>query len=286
MATFTNQATLTYNNTQTLSNVTTGQILEQLTLEKMSLQQTYSAGERITYVVSLINSGTSDDNGLTLTDDLGAFTPAGQTDPVYPLTYDTGSAQVFVNGVPQTAVQVTGEEPLTIAGINVPAGGNVLVTYTAQVNGSAPLESGSTIDNTVTATGGSLAEPLTASESVSVSEAPYLTVEKTLSPLTVTANQRITYTFVISNYGNADADAGANASITDILTPSLTDLTVTYNGVLWTPGTEYTYSEESGIFTSTAGAITVPAATYTTLFDGTVSTTPGTSTLVLEGTVV
>ena len=285
MATFTNQATLTYNNTQTLSNVTTGQILEQLTVSKTALQQTYSAAERLTYVLSFINSGATDDQNLTVTDDLGAFTPTGLTAEVYPLTYDTGSLLVLVNGAVQTTAQVTSEEPLTVTGINVPAGGSATVIYSAQVNGSAPLASGSAITNTATVSGGALAEPVEATETVNVSEAPYLTLEKTLSPLTVTANQNITYTFVISNYGNTAAGEDADTSITDILAPTLTGLTATYNGTLWTAGTQYTYSEESGIFTSAAGAITVPAATYTTLPDGTVSTTPGTVTLVLEGTV-
>ena len=285
MATFTNQATLTYNNTQTLSNVTTGQILEQLTVEKTSLQQTYSAGERITYVLSLINSGTADDLDLTVTDDLGAFAPTAQIGETYPLTYDPGSLLVLADGVPVTAVQVASEEPLVLTGINVPAGGSVIAVYAAQVNGSAPLVSGSVITNTVTVSGGGLAEPVTATNTIGVNEAPYLTVEKTLSPLTVTSNQRITYTFVISNYGNAAAEADADASITDILTPALVNLTATYNGALWTAGEDYTYSEESGVFTSEPGVITVPAATFSTLPDGTVSTVPGTATLILEGTV-
>ena len=38
MAIFTNQATLTYGGTQVLSNVTTGQILESLTVRKTSLE--------------------------------------------------------------------------------------------------------------------------------------------------------------------------------------------------------------------------------------------------------
>lgn len=285
MATFTNQATLTYNNTQTLSNVTTGQILEQLTVEKTSLQQTYAAGDRITYVVSLINTGTSDVSGITVTDDLGAFVPAGQTGEVYPLTYDIGSALVLVNGTPQASVQITSAEPLTLTGITVPAAGNAVIMYAAQVNGSAPLGSGSVITNTVTASGGNLAEPVSAEFSLNVEEAPYLTVEKTLTPLTVSANQRITYTFVISNYGNAPADAAANASITDVLNPTLSGLAVTYNGQPWTEGDQYTYSADTGIFTSAPGEITVPAATYTTEEDGTVTTVPGTAVLILEGNV-
>ena len=103
------------------------------------------------------------------------------------------------------------------------------------------------------------------------------------------AKQQQKVNYMISNYGNtaadAAADAAANASITDILVPALTGVSVTYNGTAWTEGTEYTYSEESGIFTSDPGAITVPAATFETQPDGTVTAVPGTATLVLEGTV-
>ena len=285
MATFTNQATLTYNNTQTLSNITTGQIVEHLVLEKMSLQQTYAAGDRITYVVTLVSSGTSDDTGITLTDDLGAGVPPAEKEAVYPLTYDPGSLLVYQNGVPQTAPQVTSEAPLTVTGIDVTAGGSTVIMYTAQVSGSAPLSVGSVITNTVTAEGGNLTEPLTDSHTLNVSEAPYLTVEKSLTPLTVTANQRVTYTFVINNYGNTAAEADANAVITDTLIPVLTGLDVTFNGTAWTENTEYTYSEQTGVFASEEGAITVPAAQFTTSPDGTVTSVPGTATLVIEGTI-
>ena len=285
MATFTNQATLTYNGTTALSNVTTGQILQNLTAEKTALQQTYAAGDRITYVLSLINSGSSALQELTVTDDLGAFVPAGQTEPLYPLTYDAGSAALYVNGVLQPAPKATAAAPLTLTGISIPAGGNALIVYSAQVNGSAPLEAGSAIENTAGVDGADLPEPLSASATVSVSEEPLLTVEKTLSPLTVSPDQQVTYSFLISNYGNTEAGADANAVISDTVTPPLSGLTATYNGTLWTEGTEYTYSETTGEFVSAAGAITVPAATYTTAPDGTVTTVPGTATLVLEGTV-
>ena len=285
MATFTNQALLTYNNTRTLSNVTTGVITESLSLQKSSLQSEYTATERITYVLSIQNSGTADYTDLTVNDDLGGFVPAGLTQTVYPLTYDADSAALYVNGVKQTAPTVLTEEPLSFGGVSVPAGQSAVLMYTAQANGSAPLSQGSTIVNTATVSGAGLAEPLTSSYTLNVSEAPYLTVEKTLSPLTVTPNQSITYTFVISNYGNAEAGADANVSITDTITPPLSALTATYNGVVWSEGTEYTYSATTGEFVSAEGAITVPAATYTTAPDGTVTTVPGTVTLIIEGTV-
>jgi len=52
-----------------------------------------------------------------------------------------------------------------------------------------------------------------------------------------------------------------------------------------TPGTDYTYDETTGAFATVPGVITVPAATFTQNPDGTFNTTPGTSSLVVTGTV-
>lgn len=50
-------------------------------------------------------------------------------------------------------------------------------------------------------------------------------------------------------------------------------------------GTNYTYNAATGVFTTLAGQITVPAATFTQNTDGTFTVTPGTATLVITGTV-
>ena len=48
----------------------------------------------------------------------------------------------------------------------------------------------------------------------------------------------------------------------------------------------YSYDETTGVFATTAGAITVPAATYTqNAQTGEWTIVPGTSTLVVSGTV-
>ena len=52
MATFFNQATLTYNNTTTLSNVVTGEIVGVITAEKTAVSPNYTAGGDVTYVIS------------------------------------------------------------------------------------------------------------------------------------------------------------------------------------------------------------------------------------------
>ena len=73
MATFTNQATLSYQGGQTSSNITTGQLLESLAVTKTAVNGTYVPGGTVTYAVSLRNTGTVDLSGVTLTDDLGAY---------------------------------------------------------------------------------------------------------------------------------------------------------------------------------------------------------------------
>lgn len=70
MATFYNQATLSYNGNTTTSNITTGEIVEILTAAKTAVTDTYRANGRITYIVSIVNSGAEDFTGLTVTDNL------------------------------------------------------------------------------------------------------------------------------------------------------------------------------------------------------------------------
>lgn len=96
---------------------------------------------------------------------------------------------------------------------------------------------------------------------------------------------QITYTFVISNTGNTEATATGNVVVTDTFAPILRNIAVTYNGTAWTEGTNYTYNAATGVFTTLAGQITVPAATFTQNTDGTFTVTPGTATLVITGTV-
>ena len=50
MATFTNQATLTYNGGTASSNITTGELLEVLTATKTAVVPTYRSGRPITYL--------------------------------------------------------------------------------------------------------------------------------------------------------------------------------------------------------------------------------------------
>jgi len=284
MAIFSNQATLTYNGNSTNSNIAYGEILDVLTATKTAIEGTYTPGDLVTYVVTLRNTGAAALTGLTVTDDLGGYAFNGTT--VYPLTYADGSAAVFVNGVPQSAPAVTAGPPLVVSGLNIPAGGDLVLVYQARANEFAAPAAGGTIVNTVTVTGDGISTPITATETVTAETAPNLTISKSISPTQVVDNDRITYTFVIQNTGNEAVVATDNAAITDTFDPILTDLAVTFNGTAWTEGVQYTYDETTGLFTTLPDALTVPAAAYTQdPATGAYTLTPGISTLTVTGTI-
>lgn len=284
MATFFNQATLTYNNTTTLSNVVTGEIVGVITAEKTAVSPNYTAGGDVTYVISIVNSGSVPYTGLTLTDDLGTYQSGELT--LTPLTYKEGSVKYFVNGILQEAPTVASLSPLTFTGISIPSGGNAVIVYEADVNLFAPLGADASITNTVNVSGGGLTTPVTATETVGTLIGPLLSITKELSPVSVPENGEITYTFTIRNTGNEAIVATDNAVITDTFDPAIDITSVTYNGTPWAEGVNYSYDETTGIFTTLEGQITVPAATFTQdPVTGEWITTPGTATIVVVGTV-
>lgn len=284
MAVFYNQATLSYGNNVTNSNIVTGELLEVLSVTKTSLGNEYSTGNDVVYVVSIVNSGAVAFTDVTVTDDLGAFPFGAGT--LTPLDYVSGSVVLYVNGVLQTAPSVTAGPPLVIDGLTIPAGGTALLLYRTLPNNFAPLSVGSTITNTATVTGGGISTPLTASHTIGASEAPLLTISKSMCPTTVVENGTLTYTFVIENLGNTPAVATDNLTVTDTFSPILGNLAVTLDGVALTEPADYTYNAATGEFATVSGRITVPAATYTTdPVTGAVTVTPGVAVLRVSGTV-
>lgn len=282
MATFYNQATLSYRGGSVNSNIVTAELVEALTVTKTSLLENYGSGERMTYVIGIVNSSDAPISTLTLTDDLGAY-PFG-TDTVYPLSYVNGSAKAFINGVPATDPTVTSTEPLTLTGITVPANGETVVVYSADVTAFAPPAPDGTIVNTVTINGAGA--PVTATETITARSGSSLTITKSIEPQSVVGEGPLTYTFVIQNLGNEEAGADENIVVTDVFDPILNITGVTLDGVTLIEGTDYTYDELTGTFVTTAGRITVPAATYEQdPVTGVYTVIPGSVTLTVTGTI-
>ena len=284
MAQFTNQATLSYGNTVTNSNVAVGEILEVISATKTAINATYGQNDTITYIISIINSGSSAFNNLTLTDNLGTYSFG--TGTLTPLDYTEGTLRYYVNGVLQASPNVTvNQDSIVVNGISVPANGNAILVYEVSTNAYAPLGDDGQITNTATI-GGMGITPILAEETVNAEARPNVTITKSISPVPVAEGETVTYTFLIQNTGNTPLVATDNAVITDLFDPILTNVQATFNGTAWTDGTEYNYNQATGFFETVAGEVTVPAATYTQdPTTGLWSITPGTSTLVVTGTI-
>lgn len=283
MARFTNYATLSYTGGSTDSNTVVGELVETLSVAKTAVTDLYEQGGSVTYGVSLVNTGTAAVTGVTLSDDLGGYVFG--TGTVYPLQYREGTVRCFVNGILSTAPTVTAGPPLVFTGITIPAGGNVVIVYEADVTAFAALGQDALITNTVTVTGGGITAPLTAQATVNNRTQVDLRITKALSPTLVQENGQLTYTFVIENSGAAAAVATDQLTLTDTFDPRLRNITVTFNGAAWNAGVNYTYNEVTGTFATVAGQITVPAATFAQNADGTYAVVPGTATLTVTGTV-
>lgn len=282
MATFQNQASLTYNDNTVNSNIVTGEIIEVLSLTKASLNSAYSVGDTVTYITSVVNSGATAFSGVTLTDNLGGYEFG--TRVLYPLTYVEDSAVLFVNGISQPVTATVTDGQLVLTGITIPADSNALISYQARVNNFAPLAPDSEIENTVTLTAPTLSTPIEASATLPVLSTPMLSITKGLSPDTVPENGQLTYTLTVVNTGSQTAQTGV--IVTDTFVPVLSDITATYNGTPWTEGINYTYDETTGVFTTINGQITVPAATYTQdITTGLWTVTPGVAIIRITGTV-
>ncbi|MBO5212490.1 MAG: hypothetical protein J6B60_03020 [Clostridia bacterium] len=283
MAQFTNQAFLSYNDIVTPSNVAVGELLEVLSATKTAVSSTYQERDSVTYIVSILNSGNTAYNALSISDNLGSYSFNSQT--LTPLSYVDGSLLYYINGVLQPTPTVTTEAPLVVSGISVPANGNAIIVYEAQITAFAPLSEGSTITNIVTVSGNNIV-PFDAEETITVSNDAVMSITKSISPIPVSENSLVNYTFVIQNTGNAPLVATDNAIISDVFDPILSNISVTFNGALWQEGVNYTYNETTGEFTTIAGQVLVDAATFEqNPQTGAWTATPGVATLIVTGTI-
>lgn len=287
MATITNQATVTYSyggtNAAASSNVAVTTLTEPITASKTALGSTYTAGDEITYILSVTNGSAGAVSDITVSDNLGTY--ALGTNNVTPLRY-TGPAYLYINGVFNSELTPTSTaNAISFALPSVPAGANAMVIYRATVENTAPLASGSALTNTATFASASLGENLTQSNTVTVADYARLNIVKSMSPNPVTGGSQLTYTFTIYNYGNDDA---TDVVLTDAFSPAPTGISVSVNGTA-VAASDYTYTGGTLTLPAAAGTsyeITVPAATFTTdAATGVVTVTPGITTIEVTGTI-
>ena len=284
MAVFTNQATLSYSSGITNSNIVSGEVISVLTAAKSALSPSYTPDGRVTYIVSIVNSGTTDYTGIVLTDNLGEYQLGSNS--FTPLDYIDGTVRYYKNGMLQDTPQLTAGPPLVISGITVPAGGNAIIIYEALINSSAPLDQNGRITNRAVISSAQLTTPINVSDTICTERRAQLTISKAVCPSSVVENSELTYTFVIQNSGNTDAGADDDIVVSDIFDPVLKQLTVELNGNPLSLNTGYTYNTATGEFATVAKIITVPPATFKQdTSTGVYTVIPGVSVLTVTGTV-
>lgn len=278
MATFTNYATISYGGVTKNSNIVTGELRDLLSMTKTAVSASFTPGGRVTYAISLTNSGSTPFTSLTLTDDLGAYTSGTLT--LVPLTYIDGTIRYYQNGVLQPSPTITSQNSLVISELTIPANGSVLIIYEAETTSFAPIASGGQITNTAALAGNGITT-LTDSATIAVDPRPELSISKSICPSTIVENGELTYTFVIQNSGSS---AASDVVVSDTFDPILSSIRVTLDGNTLDT-TAYSYNETTGVFSTNSGVISVPAAAFTQTQTGEYIISPGVSVLTISGRV-
>lgn len=264
------------------SNIATTTLQDPFTVSKNSLETTYRQGQQITYILAMNNSGAAALTNVVIVDNLG--TQSFGSINVTPLDY-TGPARLYINGVfVSTLTPVVGADTVTFTIAALPAQSNAMIIYAATVNSFAGLAPGSQITNQSTWTATGLTERATASNVIAVDAYADVRITKAMSPNPVITGSRLTYSFIMYNYGNTPA---ANAVLTDTFTPPPSSIAVQVNGTA-IPATEFTFLAGTLTLPSSGSAfvLSIPAATFTrNPSTGIVTVSPGTTTVEVTGII-
>lgn len=253
-----------------------------ISFTKISLNTSYSIGDTITYLLSVINSGSVIFNDVSITDNLGAYYFG--TKKLHPLSYVDSSAVLCVNGKSEPINVKCTKANLVFSGFSLPANSGAIISYRTKANFFAPLKEKSTIKNKATLEATKLPSPVTATATIPVLLRPILFTAKTLSYESSTENRQLTRTITLFNIGSKDVREGV--FVNDTLNPTPSDIRVTCNGTLWTAGINYTFDKATGIFTTLEGQLTVPKATFTqNATTGKWTVTPGSTKIRITSTV-
>lgn len=229
-----------------------------LTITKTSDKETFSAGEIITYTVTITNSSSQYLNGVRIIDNLGGNN----------LAYVLSSARLSV-GSTSYAVTPVATNPLTFTLQQLSAGATMTLTYKAQVIFNLP-NTVSLITNTVQGIGYPASGTITgyANNTIEKKTESSFTLTKSSSLTDVTTNQSFNYYITLTNNTSNIATV---TSITDQLpsnfSPTGGTVKIGSNSPVTLLSSDYTLSSGNTLVVSSLNgdSITVPANSSTIL---------------------
>lgn len=229
-----------------------------LTLTKTSDKTTFSAGEIITYTVTITNSSSSYLNGVRIIDNLGGNN----------LAYVLSSATLSTGSTSYSVTPIA-TNPLTFTLQQLASGATMTLTYKAQVIFNL-LSTVSQITNTVQGIGYPYSGTITgyANNTIEKKTESSFSVTKSSSLTDVSTNQSFNYYVTLTNNTSSEATV---TSITDQLptsfVPSGGTIKVGSNSPVTLTSSDYTLSSGNELVVTSVGGsgITVPANSSTIL---------------------
>jgi uncharacterized repeat protein (TIGR01451 family) len=286
-----NKATLTYEygtsstKGKATSNIAVTTLEGPLTIATRTLEAVYRADDVLTYTISVKNTGSAGLTSVKVDDNLGTYA-VSTTVNATPLTY-LGPANLYINDVYSSALtptQSTNADLITFTIGDLAAGATAMIVYKVQQNQYTKLVSGSSIKDTSSVTASGFNAPIVTDYTIAVDNYADLVIDKTMYPNPVLDGTKLTYTFVVSNYGNIDASKVELQDAFDTANAP-TDLVITKDSL---PFTDIDYT--SKVLTIPKPGTTSPITLAKAMIKqdattGVVSVVPTTTTFVVVGKI-
>ncbi len=209
-----------------ISNSTDNNSKNPITITKESTSSDYFLDDKIDYIICITNQTDFPTSKITIKENLGTYDFENNSKYLTPLTY-INFFKYYVNGISTPlAPPETYPNKIIFSIDSLAPMASSMIIYSAKVNSNTPLEPGSTIKNISSVTVEDFSDPIkTFSESTVKLKADVKIIKQLEPPATLT-DKTITYTFLLSNYGNTEA---SDVVLNDKLVPTISNMQVLVN---------------------------------------------------------